>query len=89
MSPSFRRFLEDVRRDFMQRVHVVFHGTLGLYLRDALHEAGGAAVVCLFAPRAEAYVPSVFCLLPFVFSSSLVDSATFFVIKIVPEKAPS
>jgi hypothetical protein len=34
----FRRFLGDVRRVFTQRLYVALHGTLGSYLRDALHE---------------------------------------------------
>jgi hypothetical protein len=33
----FRRFLGDVRREFMQRLSAALHGTLGSYLRDALH----------------------------------------------------
>jgi hypothetical protein len=39
----------DVRREFMQRLCAVVHGTLGSYLRDALHVEGsdGALVVCL------------------------------------------
>jgi hypothetical protein len=32
----FRRVLGDVRREFMQRLFVIRHGTLGSYLRDAL-----------------------------------------------------
>jgi hypothetical protein len=32
----FRRFLGDVRREFMQRPSVAPHATLGSYLRDAL-----------------------------------------------------
>jgi hypothetical protein len=32
----FRRFLGDVHREFMQRLSVVLHGTLGSYLRFAL-----------------------------------------------------
>jgi hypothetical protein len=31
----FRRFWGDVRREFMQRLSVALHGTLGSYLRDA------------------------------------------------------
>jgi hypothetical protein len=31
----FRRFLGDVRREFMQRRFAALHGTLGSYLRDA------------------------------------------------------
>jgi hypothetical protein len=43
---SFRCFLGDVRRQFMQRLHVVIHGTLGSYLREALQEGSDDAVVC-------------------------------------------
>jgi hypothetical protein len=53
----FHRFLGDLRREFMQILSVVLHGTLGSYLRDALQ--GGCAVVvacCLHAPR-----DSTFC----------------------------
>jgi len=32
----FRRFLGNVRREFMQRLSTPLHGTLGSYLRDAL-----------------------------------------------------
>jgi hypothetical protein len=48
----FRRFLGDVRREVMHRLSVGFYGTLGSYLRDALHEGGAAAAACLPAPRA-------------------------------------
>jgi hypothetical protein len=35
----FRRFLGgDLRCEFMQRLSIVLHGTLGSYLRDVLHE---------------------------------------------------
>jgi hypothetical protein len=47
----FRRFLGDVRRESMQRLSVVLHGTLGSYLCDPLQEGGAAAVACLPAPR--------------------------------------
>jgi hypothetical protein len=51
----FRRFLAYMRREFMQRVSVVLHGTLGRpNLRDALHEGGACVVACLNAPRAYA-----------------------------------
>jgi hypothetical protein len=39
---------------------VVLHGTMGSYLRDALHEAGAATVACLPSPRAQASVPVFF-----------------------------
>jgi hypothetical protein len=49
--PPFRRFLENVRREFMQRLYVVIlHGTLGYYLRDALYE-GGETFACPLAPQ--------------------------------------
>jgi hypothetical protein len=43
----FRRFLWDVRREFMQRLFAALHGTLGSYLRDALQEGNVDVVVCL------------------------------------------
>jgi hypothetical protein len=43
---SFLRFLEDVRQEFMQRLFAALHGTLGSYLRDALHEGGASALAC-------------------------------------------
>jgi hypothetical protein len=43
----FRPFLGDIRREFMQRISVVLHGTLGSYLGDALHESGATAVACM------------------------------------------
>jgi hypothetical protein len=48
----FRRFRGDVRREFMQRLSAVLHGTLGSYLRDALHEGSADALACLLVPRA-------------------------------------
>jgi hypothetical protein len=71
----FRRFIGYVRRESMQRLSMVLHGTLGSYLRDALHEGGAADVANLLAPRALVFV-LVF------FSSLLVGSTTFFVIYI-------
>jgi NAD-specific glutamate dehydrogenase len=46
----FRRFLGAVRRDFKQRLYAALHGTLGSYLRDALHE--GSADVVAYLHRA-------------------------------------
>jgi hypothetical protein len=40
----FRRFLGDVRREFMHRLSTALHGTLGSCLLDAL--------ACLYVPRA-------------------------------------
>jgi hypothetical protein len=48
----FRRFLEDVRREFMQCLSVALHGTLGSYLRDAFQESSADAVACLPVSRA-------------------------------------
>jgi predicted nucleotidyltransferase len=51
-SIPFRPFLRDVRREFMQRLYVALHGTLGSYLRDALQEGSDDAVACILVPRA-------------------------------------
>ena len=51
-SLPFRRFLGDVRREFMQRLSAALHGTLGSYLRDAFQEGSAGAVACLPVPRA-------------------------------------
>jgi hypothetical protein len=49
----FRRFLRDMRCEFMQRHFVVLNGTMmGFCLRDALQEGGATAVACFLAPRA-------------------------------------
>jgi hypothetical protein len=48
----FRRFLGDVRHEFMQRLYAALHGTLGSYLRDALQEVSADTVACLAVPRA-------------------------------------
>jgi hypothetical protein len=56
----FRRFLGDVRREFVMRLSMVLGGTMGSYLRDALHEGGAFVVSCLLAPRAWAYVHVLF-----------------------------
>jgi hypothetical protein len=47
----FRRFWVNVRREFLQRLFAALHGTLGSYLRDALHEGIAEAVACLSVPR--------------------------------------
>jgi hypothetical protein len=47
-----RQFLGDMRREFIQRLSVVLHGTLGSCLRDALQEGGAFVVACLLAMRA-------------------------------------
>ena len=49
---SFSVFLGDVRREFMQRLSAILHGTLGSYLRDAFQEGSVYAVACLHVPRA-------------------------------------
>jgi hypothetical protein len=43
--------LGDERREFMQRLCVALHGTLGSYLHDALHEGSADGVACLPVPR--------------------------------------
>jgi hypothetical protein len=72
---TFRRFIGDVRREFMQRLSMVLHGTLVFYLRDASQEDGAIVVACLPAPRCSASLTTFF-------SSLLPDSTTFFVIDI-------
>jgi hypothetical protein len=49
---TFRRFGGDVRRYFMQRLSAPRHGTLGSYLRDALHEGNVDALACPLVPQA-------------------------------------
>jgi hypothetical protein len=44
-----RGYWGDVRREFMQRFSAALHGTLGSYLRDALHEVSVDAMACLNA----------------------------------------
>jgi hypothetical protein len=51
-SLPFRRFLGDVRREFMQRLPAALYGTLGSYLRDAFQEGNADAAACLPVPRA-------------------------------------
>jgi hypothetical protein len=51
-SIPFRRFWGEVRREFVQSLSVALHGTLGSYVRDALHEGSVDAVACLLVPRA-------------------------------------
>jgi hypothetical protein len=46
-SLPYRRLLEDVRREFTQRLSASLHGTMSSYLRDALHEGDGDDVECL------------------------------------------
>jgi hypothetical protein len=48
----FRRCLGDVRGEPMLRLFMVLHGTLGSYLRDALHEDCVDAVTCVLAQTA-------------------------------------
>jgi hypothetical protein len=48
----FRRFLGDARREFMQRLFTALYGTLGFYLRDALHEGNAYGVAFLHVPMA-------------------------------------
>jgi hypothetical protein len=49
----FRRFWDDARRDLMQRLFVVLHGTLGSHLHDALREGNAGAVACVLASMAS------------------------------------
>jgi hypothetical protein len=39
----------------MQRLFVALHGTMGSYLRDALHEGSADVVACLHVPRAKVF----------------------------------
>jgi hypothetical protein len=48
----FRRFLGDVRHEFMQRLSLALHGTMDSYLHDALHEGNVDVVTCLHVPQA-------------------------------------
>jgi hypothetical protein len=48
----FRRFLGDVRSEFMQRLCAALHGTMGSYLHDTFQESSAAALACLRVPRA-------------------------------------
>jgi hypothetical protein len=48
-----RRSLGDVRREFTQRLSAALHGTLGSYLRDAMHGSSADAVACLPVSRAQ------------------------------------
>jgi hypothetical protein len=48
----FRRFLVDVRLEFIQCLFAVLHATLGSYLGDALQEGNANVVACLPVPRA-------------------------------------
>jgi hypothetical protein len=70
----FRRFLGDVRRDFIQRVSLALHGTLGSCLRDALHEGDAVVVACLLAPQ------TLVSLLPLHSPLVMAGSTAFFVI---------
>jgi hypothetical protein len=46
-SYPFRRFLGDVRREFLQRLSVVLHDPLASFLRDALKEGNQAVFMLL------------------------------------------
>jgi hypothetical protein len=54
-SAPFRRFLGDVRREFMQSLSAALHGTLISYLRDAFQEGSADALACLPVPRAHVF----------------------------------
>jgi hypothetical protein len=51
----FRHVWGDVRREFLQRLYVVLHGTIldSYNLRDALQEGNVDVVACLHAPRGK------------------------------------
>jgi hypothetical protein len=68
----FRRCLGDVRREFMERLFVALHGTLGSYLRDALQE-GSAQVLMMW--HASLFLGLRFS--PLFLSFCLVASVTF------------
>jgi hypothetical protein len=61
-SIPFRRFWWDVRREFMQRLSIVLHGTMSFYPRDALQEGSADGVACLHVPRLRNF-PLFFLLL--------------------------
>jgi hypothetical protein len=48
----FRRFLGDVRREFVQLLSTTLYGTWGSYRRDALEEGNIDVVAYLLVPRA-------------------------------------
>jgi hypothetical protein len=52
-SVPFRRCSGDVRREFMQRLSDILHGTMCPFLRDALHEGSAGVVACLYVPWAQ------------------------------------
>jgi hypothetical protein len=58
----FRRFLGDVRREFIQRLSAALHGTLGSYLSDALQEGSVDAVARLGSSGLGFFLFSSFCL---------------------------
>jgi hypothetical protein len=68
-----------MRREFMQRLPVVLHGTLGSCLRDALQEGGAAAVAYRPAPRSEVLCDRFIVYYPLV----VVDSTALFLINII------
>jgi hypothetical protein len=81
----FRRFLVDVRREFMQRLSVTLHGTLGSYLRDGFYEGSADAVARFSVPRAQVF-PSFLLLawwspLPFLVILSIACTKTHIVLK--------
>jgi hypothetical protein len=72
----FRRFLGDVRREFMQRLYASLIGTMGSYLRDGFPEGSAIAVACILVPRAWVFsLFSSFCLVASTtFSCNFFDS---------------
>jgi NAD-specific glutamate dehydrogenase len=56
----FRRFLGDVRREFMQRLADALHGTLDSYLPEVLQEGSADAVACCVNLFAWWYIRCIF-----------------------------
>jgi hypothetical protein len=61
-------FLGDVRREFMQRLSIALHGTLGSYLRDALIQA-------VLMPSCFSHLSS-FCLVVYILYCVLKEHMT-------------
>jgi hypothetical protein len=60
----------------MQCLHVVLHGTLRSYLRDALHEDGAADVACAFLLRRLRLLHILCLLFSFLYTSLHMESIT-------------
>jgi hypothetical protein len=72
----FRRFLGDVRREFMQRLSAALHGLFGSYLRDALQDGSAGMPSC--SSGLGFFLFSSFCL---VASFSFSSQNCFFILK--------